>query len=797
MMRIKSLETMGFGSLGDRRISFGSGLTVIRGPNEAGKSFTIRAICQGLFGDAATTDRKIRDYCRKWNSEGDFSVRLELEDDGKTYLVTRDYEERKNVLQAEGGKEIRDKKKIAERIGGLLGLPTEKAFLATACIMQEEVEALGEEKASIRSIMEEKIAGSGSDADKILKKLSKKMEELRSKSGRKGKLIELQAEIEALQEELREARERLGQLVNNKRELVGVKGELEAGRNILADKQRALENSRKYIEAQEEMKRRDREFEQARKNLDECREAKRKIGESEKSLAELGGKLERLVEEIDKAERYLKADHSWSSLNGEYGRLKEKLERLRGLEIRISELQKDLEGMSAIDPAELRNAMSLPGEISSLESVLQEQLFGVEVRAETGVAFAITADGRSVEGSRAEAHREALVEFPGIASVHLTNLSGGESPLVEEISRKQEALKRVLDKYGAPDLEALEELDRRYRERKSELEGLQKEKATLLGDDTLEELEAALRELQSELERAKEERESLTRYALPEEELRKKREEKEALEKEKRELERTISECRGTLKVVGEDDVELQERVDACAKELALARANLNELAPYKCSAEEFSRLEREVEELQERVKDLEHEEIRLQERINSEKIGEEDVVAVEERLGLAKLKKERLQRRYDVRRLIAENIEWARERAISGFSRAIEERMGVILSSITGGKYGRVEVDGNLGVRIYSEEKGGFLDLENRDDLSALSSGTLDQVYLAARLAVLEIVAGDRKPPLILDDTFVSFDDMGRKRNAFELLKKLAEEWQVLYFTCHDCPPELEVVEI
>jgi uncharacterized protein YhaN len=120
---------------------------------------------------------------------------------------------------------------------------------------------------------------------------------------------------------------------------------------------------------------------------------------------------------------------------------------------------------------------------------------------------------------------------------------------------------------------------------------------------------------------------------------------------------------------------------------------------------------------------------------------------------------------------------------------------MSKILSKITYGKYEKVKVDENLGVSLYSREKGEYINID--DKIDQLSSGTMDQAYLAARLAILELVATEGKPPIILDDTFVSFDDMGRKERAFKVLESFAKYYQILYFTCHDCPEGLNVVEL
>jgi uncharacterized protein YhaN len=66
------------------------------------------------------------------------------------------------------------------------------------------------------------------------------------------------------------------------------------------------------------------------------------------------------------------------------------------------------------------------------------------------------------------------------------------------------------------------------------------------------------------------------------------------------------------------------------------------------------------------------------------------------------------------------------------------------------------------------------------------LSQGTLDIVYLAARLGLVRLVTGDRRPPLVLDDPFVTLDDT-RASLALGLLRELAADFQVIYLTTSD----------
>ena len=100
--------------------------------------------------------------------------------------------------------------------------------------------------------------------------------------------------------------------------------------------------------------------------------------------------------------------------------------------------------------------------------------------------------------------------------------------------------------------------------------------------------------------------------------------------------------------------------------------------------------------------------------------------------------------------------------------TRFLEKRMVQDIERITGGRYRRVRVDDrNLAIEVFAPERGDWV------DVSSLSQGTLDQIYLAARLGLVRLVTGDRRPPLIFDDPFVTFDD-ARAARAVDMLREL-----------------------
>ncbi|QDU29987.1 chromosome segregation protein [Anatilimnocola aggregata] len=70
---------------------------------------------------------------------------------------------------------------------------------------------------------------------------------------------------------------------------------------------------------------------------------------------------------------------------------------------------------------------------------------------------------------------------------------------------------------------------------------------------------------------------------------------------------------------------------------------------------------------------------------------------------------------------------------------------------------------------------------------IEGMSSGTCDQLYLAIRLASLEVQLAHREPlPFIVDDCLINFDD-DRSRAALEVLGELSKSTQVIVLTHHE----------
>ena len=98
-------------------------------------------------------------------------------------------------------------------------------------------------------------------------------------------------------------------------------------------------------------------------------------------------------------------------------------------------------------------------------------------------------------------------------------------------------------------------------------------------------------------------------------------------------------------------------------------------------------------------------------------------------------------------------------------------------ISGITGGIYSSMRIDENLNVSMNTKTR--FVPLEQ------VSSGTMDQIYLALRLAAAKLIQyDDDQMPLFFDDSFAFYDDK-RLRTVLYWLAN-SHEVQKVIFTCH-----------
>ena len=112
-----------------------------------------------------------------------------------------------------------------------------------------------------------------------------------------------------------------------------------------------------------------------------------------------------------------------------------------------------------------------------------------------------------------------------------------------------------------------------------------------------------------------------------------------------------------------------------------------------------------------------------------------------------------------------------------------LRRRTSGILSEITGGKYTDVLMDAELRMTVNTEGRTVSLD--------HLSRGTVEQIYFALRMAAGELLCGEEKLPVILDEVFGMYDE---ERLAAVLSWLAKEKRQVIICSCQQ--REMEILE-
>lgn len=167
--------------------------------------------------------------------------------------------------------------------------------------------------------------------------------------------------------------------------------------------------------------------------------------------------------------------------------------------------------------------------------------------------------------------------------------------------------------------------------------------------------------------------------------------------------------------------------------------------------------------------------------RVNANEIDAEKVAADAEALATAEETLATAERRLRIYEDVLATLNAAERGTMKKAARFLEGRMARDVERITNGRYRRLRVDeGTLTFSVHSPETGGWIDVRR------LSQGTLDALYLCARLGIVRQVTSPAAPPLLLDDPFVTFDEE-RATRALALLKDMARDLQVILITTSD----------
>lgn len=201
-------------------------------------------------------------------------------------------------------------------------------------------------------------------------------------------------------------------------------------------------------------------------------------------------------------------------------------------------------------------------------------------------------------------------------------------------------------------------------------------------------------------------------------------------------------------------------------EEIAELLKELSELEKNKAAHEErISFLKKNTEECEKNLSALKIRVESLQLQLSSSKCGN---------LSLLYEKKTKLEKRLSSLTVAINSLNTAHEKMQRNFTPHLNKKASEYFSAITSGKYTKLFSDEQFNLSI-------DMDIPRKSEL--FSGGTVDQLYLSLRLALIDMLFGDETAFLILDQPFLQYDDTRRKK-AVELLESLSENRQIILFT-------------
>ena len=177
------------------------------------------------------------------------------------------------------------------------------------------------------------------------------------------------------------------------------------------------------------------------------------------------------------------------------------------------------------------------------------------------------------------------------------------------------------------------------------------------------------------------------------------------------------------------------------------------------------------IEAAESEIHDINRQIESVREDLDREAEAEERLTSVREEIGLK-------QHRYEILTQTREYLARARAAFTARYMEPVQDAFDRYYRLLTGSEGKEYQLDADLEIRV---REYGLM-----RDPAFLSEGWQDLIGLCRRMAMIDVMYEGEKPFLLLDDPFVNLD--GKKlQRALMFLRQISEDYQVIYFTCHE----------
>jgi DNA repair exonuclease SbcCD ATPase subunit len=696
-MRITRIVLKDLGRHRELDLELAPGFTIIRGPNEAGKSTIQRGIELALFRKATATAAEL-DALRTWGSgeesrsltRVDFIVEEEGEGPGGKIrhegVLEKEFRgARGSVSLRYGGETITDPARADQVMADLTGIPNEAFFRSTASIRHQEMEDLDRDEGALRDRLQGSIGGGDRGSSRAKARLEEAIKALKSRGDKNPGRLKTAEEAVARAEAALQA----GEAALTK---------LESDRQALAEARAARQ--------------------QAEQGFVENRNVLEKIRQADRLRSEQAAAAERWDRYRQAAEAQVRLLALRAIPERSISDLRDALDRMRTMQSRVQILQETMREESGPEmepdepvPSNLPWALATGLiVIMAVATMAMALVTGSASALFVGLALVVVVAAllylmwqrrlETMDTRRANAARDRE------RALRRQTRVGTE----EGLRVAQSGVQNILRELGVPDITAAELLLVNEQQRRHDIATLEVQVAALLA---------------------------------------------------------------------GQSDADVGALRDQAALEMEQKAAALESLGPAATDARAHEKLEAGLRQQQEAIDMARDAEAAATARVDANPVDAEQVAGEAERLRSWRDQLEVLRRRLRIYEATLAAIDEAERGTMKQATRFLEQYVANDIARVTGGRYRKVQIDDrSLDIDVWAPER------EDWVSASRLSKGTIDQVYLVARMGLVRLVTHGRKPPLILDDPFVTFDDQRAARAAL-LLRELSTDFQVVYLAC------------
>lgn len=788
-MILRKVKLQPFAGIADSELTFNEGLTVVLGPNEAGKSTFYNAVQAALFTPAALTKAKLRKEMGPFIPLGGdtATVEMHLGHNSGDYVLTKSWGPKGAArLRLPDGAVLSEDHTIVERLSNVLPAPESacrSVLMTTQSALSATLETLKQNPETVRSLGDVLRAAlqetDGISVEAFRERVEHEYQELFKRWDPQavapeqpnkrykrdvGRILQAHYHKEDIAAQLRAAYAHEQEMDRLNQQIVELTERRDRGREF-------VESNRKAADDAAQRRRLEAEYDAIRQRIDAMKAANARWPVAESRLKELQTRVPELEARIGTLDK----ERQTAATQQKTGALRETFQKASAQRAKLQEQEKRLQAVKKMPSRKAQEIAAAKQELDRLEAVSAAGKLALQLRARRDIELEVQKDfDEQLPRTLGAGDTENFSAGARLRLIHAgweITVSSGEQDverLAGQIAEAREKLATMLREHDMASPEETTQAASVYEHRLREVSNQRTRLETILGGQNFEELQARIADIGPQID---------TRpLAEVVQELTTAR---SGLESAHKERDSITSELRDLAAKYTDQD-SLFMKVAEAVKQANELEKQLDALAPlpegYDSSEaflDRFRRAEQRLADLERQINELLVRRATLQ--------GEAPEQTSEE------LVREQTEAREEFERALSHGKALARIRDMttqllqetdSATFAGLEQNLAAHVTAISGDRYHDVAMASSL--------PEGFVRPDGTTlPYHLLSAGTKDVLALALRLAMASYFLGDTDGFLMMDDPLVDMDPERRTRAA-ELIRNYARDKQVIVFTCH-----------